>query len=98
MGIRVPRRDAAPFSTGDADHRLANYNWKQPYGNAPTRHVPRGAMTRRGFPSNSWGLADMHGNVGMDLGLVAYPDETSSARRGPSAASAWSRRSWQVGA
>ena len=65
-----------------------NYNGSYPYGNA-SKGLDRGETTKVGsFPSNAWGLHDMHGNVRewcQDwYGENYYSESPSRDPRGPS--------------
>src|SRR5262249_18622216 len=53
-----------PFFTGDLiTTTQANYNGKEPYGKTPSGQFRQRPTRAGGFPGNTWGFQDMHGNV-----------------------------------
>ena len=53
-----------PFATGDTiTTAQANINGRQPYGKAPPGLARERPTRVSGFAANTWGVADMHGNV-----------------------------------
>ena len=74
MGCRLPTEaewefacragTTTPFNTGDnLTTDQANYNGNYPYNGNPTGTYLRKSQPVGSYPSNGWGLNDMHGNV-----------------------------------
>ena len=53
-----------PFHFGETiTPKLANYDWSNPYANAPKGEWQKQTVDVNSFAPNAWGLYQMHGNV-----------------------------------
>jgi sulfatase modifying factor 1 len=102
MGCRLPTEaeweyacrsgKTTPFNTGDnLTTNQANYNGNYPYNNNPKGNDLQKTMTVGSYPSNSWGLNDMHGNV-WEWCSDWYGNYPSSAQTNPTGATSGSGR------
>ena len=96
MGFRLPTEaeweyacragKTTPFNTGNnLTTNQANYNGNYPYDNNPKGNDLQKTMPVGSYPSNSWGLNDMHGNV-LEWCSDWYGNYPSSAQTNPTGA------------
>jgi formylglycine-generating enzyme required for sulfatase activity len=75
-----------PFFTGDLiTTTQANYNGKETYGKMPSGQFRQRPTRAGGFPGNTWGFQDMHGNVAewTDDWYGPYPADDAIDPTGP---------------